>query len=227
MELNAKLVLEVLKKKGVMSLYHANTVQTACSFLREGRLLSRGSMEERGLTQTSQQTDAKDKEVGVWNDIFLDSVDIHERSKKRNNYGPVLFHLELDFLREDWLGPVWITKCNPQNWHEDAKDDWYFSSVEDLEKDYIKGKFDQMIVLRHVGGVLRLQPTLKEIVVDDPDLPRADKIDLYSQAVGALLASARASDIDNVKITRRVCSNVVKDQYGKMLDSTLLKFFAP
>lgn len=61
MELNASELLTVLKSKGVTELYHANTVQTSCTFLRCGHVMGRGVVEERGLPQTSQQTDDLDK----------------------------------------------------------------------------------------------------------------------------------------------------------------------
>lgn len=62
MELNARAVQSVLQQKGVDALYHANTVQTACTFLNQGHLLARGVVAAKGLPQTSQQSDKLDKE---------------------------------------------------------------------------------------------------------------------------------------------------------------------
>lgn len=95
MELEAKKVAEILKLRGVTSLYHANTVQTACTFLRNGRLMARGVVEERGLIQTPQASDESDRKFGIWYDIFVDAFDIHETLLRRNAYSPALFVLDL------------------------------------------------------------------------------------------------------------------------------------
>jgi hypothetical protein len=75
--LPADKVLLVLQKRGVQALYHVNTVRTAISFLKSGGLLSR----ERGekLGQTSQYTDDKDKQLGLWDKVFVDTLNIHTR----------------------------------------------------------------------------------------------------------------------------------------------------
>ncbi len=81
--------MKILRSKGVRSLHHVNTVRTACTFLRHARLLARGVVEDKGLLQTPQQTDEIDKKFGVWWDIFLDGVDIHNRVSGLCYYGPV------------------------------------------------------------------------------------------------------------------------------------------
>ena len=69
----------ILKEKKVKHLYHANTVATACTFLENGGLLSRGYVEDHDLFQTSQRSDEHDQHVDVFYDIFFDSVDVHKR----------------------------------------------------------------------------------------------------------------------------------------------------
>lgn len=91
MELAAKDILKVLTQKGIRNLHHANSVKTACSFLKSGKLLSRGNLIDLGLSQTNQYTDALDKEHGLWHDVFVDTVNIHDQARRRNLYGPVLF----------------------------------------------------------------------------------------------------------------------------------------
>lgn len=54
-------IKKILVDKEIKHLYHANTVMTACTFLENGGLLSRGYVEENGLRQTSQGSDSKDK----------------------------------------------------------------------------------------------------------------------------------------------------------------------
>lgn len=46
-------IKSILKEKEVKHLYHANTVATACTFLENGGLLSRGYVEDHDLFQTS------------------------------------------------------------------------------------------------------------------------------------------------------------------------------
>jgi hypothetical protein len=84
MELNATRVFEIFQAKGMTSLFHANSVITATQFLREGALLSRGTVAGRGMFQSAQSSDASDKEQSVWFDVFADSVDIHGRASQWN-----------------------------------------------------------------------------------------------------------------------------------------------
>jgi hypothetical protein len=46
--ISSRKVYEILKDADVDSLHHANSVLTACQFLREGALLSRGTFSRRG-----------------------------------------------------------------------------------------------------------------------------------------------------------------------------------
>lgn len=205
MELNSRTVFDVLKSKGIDTFHHANTVQTACVFLQHGRLLSRGTVDERGIEQTAQKSDDIDRKYGIWYDIFLDSVDIHERAKSRNFYGPVLFRFRLELLLEDWLPSIWITKKNPTDWKDgESHSDRYFQSVEEFDNTYRKGNFGSMFMLRHAGGVLRLQPHLMDVVVDDPAWEYGD-IDVYSQTVGALNASAWQGGLKDLIVIKRTC----------------------
>ena len=57
MELSARKVHEILRGKGVERLHHANSVITACQFLRRGALLSRGRAEQRGLSGLKWQVE--------------------------------------------------------------------------------------------------------------------------------------------------------------------------
>jgi hypothetical protein len=74
--------LKVLKDKGVIEFFHASTVRTSITFLKSGGLLSREQGEKDG--QTSQITDATDKVLGIWDKVFVDTLDIHERLNKRH-----------------------------------------------------------------------------------------------------------------------------------------------
>ena len=100
MEIPSKRVFEILKDKGVEHIHHANSVITTCQFLRNGALISRGSIDRYGMFQTAQKSDQLDKNYGIWFDIFTDSVDIHDRAKRANVYGPVLLELDLALIKD-------------------------------------------------------------------------------------------------------------------------------
>lgn len=85
MDLLSVRVHEALVAKGVENIHHANTVLTACQFLRVKALLSRETVESRGLKQTPQHSDKLDKRNSIWFDVFTDLVDIHERASTENH----------------------------------------------------------------------------------------------------------------------------------------------
>ncbi len=163
-------IKEILESKGVFSLYHANTVATACTFIRSGGLLSRGAVRDRGLFQTSQDTDASDQAFDVFYDIFFDSVDIHARSSNLNYYGPVTFVYSVDLLEKIPEGSVQITKSNPKYWTCDMQEDArYFISSDELACGFVRGDFQQHITLRHQAEPLSFD-CLEKVILDDPCL---------------------------------------------------------
>jgi hypothetical protein len=229
MELSARRILEVLREKEVNVLYHANTVRTACSFLQKGKLLSRGVLAEQDLPQTDQQTDDLDKSLGLWFDIFVDGVDIHNRASRRNLYGPVLFCMDLSILEQDWMASLWVTKNNPQHWTQETPfAERYYQSVEEFSENYAYGDFYKMFVLRHVGGVIRLNEYLNEIILDDSGRELGG-IRLYDQAVGALKSASIIGGMPDININRRTCQAYCSCQnnYNQMQPETLRKFFCP
>jgi hypothetical protein len=205
MELSSKKVYQILKSNGVEQVHHANSVVTSCQFLRTGALLSRGSVIRNGLLQTPQKSDSIDKKHGIWFDVFTDSVDIHERTNSINLYGPVLFILDIDLLEEVDSGKVWVTKLNPTKWNGKGNDKRWFTSTSDLAENFVKGRFDQMIVFRNCGGELQIRECLKQIILDDPQREtKPSKIDYYSMAYGALRLAMTEGKI-NVPIVKRKC----------------------
>ncbi|MGM0862145.1 MAG: hypothetical protein ACQEWH_15925 [Bacillota bacterium] len=122
MELNRLELHSFLVQEGIKYLYHANTVQTACTFIEQGGLLSRGLVEDKYLIQTPQQSDKDDKAFNVWYDIFLDNHDLHASFNRQNKYGPVLFKISIDILKDKSIPPIWITKDNPIFWKESQHD---------------------------------------------------------------------------------------------------------
>jgi hypothetical protein len=205
MELHPESVYEILKDKGVETLHHANSVITSCQFLRSGSLISRGTIQRNELYQTPQKSDSIDIEHGVWFDIFTDSVDIHARASQVNFYGPVLLVLDSEIIKDPYTGKVWVTKLNPMKWDGKPYEKRWFTSEEDLERNFKYGRFDQMIVFRHCGGELSFKDYLREIILDDPQLEVAEsQIDYYSMAFGALRLAMAEGGIE-AEISKREC----------------------
>jgi len=225
MDLPSSVVHNALAAVGATHIHHANTVLTACHFLRAKGLLSRGTVEHRGLPQTPQQSDGVDKKYGIWFDVFTDSVDIHARANSENHYGPVLFVLDLDLVAKAYTGRIWVTKLNPTKWRGTIDAERWFQSKADLEENLVYGTFDHMVVFRHRGGELPFGKFLTRLVLDDPEVETEDGLDLYSVAYGALRLAMTDAGLD-IPIERRACAAACrcKRHYRDNDDSTLERF---
>ena len=225
MDLPSSVVHKALVDEGATHIHHANTVLTACHFLRARSLLSRGSVEQRGSVQTAQQSDGLDKHYGIWFDVFTDSVDIHARANSENHYGPVLFVLDVDLIEKAYTGRVWVTKLNPTKWKGKTKEERWFQSKDDLAENFTYGTFDHMVVFRHRGGELPFGRFLAKIVLDDPRMQTDEGLDLYSVGYGALRSAITDAGLD-VPIERRVCAAhcACRRHYRQNEESTLERF---
>ena len=227
MDIPAKHVYEVLKDKGVDELYHANSIATACQFIRSRSLMSRGTVERLGVTQTPQTSDDIDKRHGIWFDVFMDSIDIHNRARRANVYGPVLFVMKTEIIKRTYTARSWVTKLNPTKWAGKSKRQRWFQDKKDLEDNFIVGQFDQMIVERHCGGELPFKRCLKKIVLDDPDRQTDDNVDIYSMAVGALRLAMDDSDLDfPIEMRQRLPGCECEEYWGED-EELLLQMFDP
>lgn len=222
MILNNKEVYDFLLSIGVNHLNHANTVQTACTFLESGGLLSRGAVESKGLKQTWQKSDVEDKKYNVWNDIFLDDVDIHIRRSGENFYGPVLFKYDIKVLLDEDTPQVAVTKSNPQFWNDgEEAESRYFSSIEELEESYSKGTFGQMITLRNSLEPLYFKDYLLEILVDNPD-QEFEGINLFDSAYSRIIKAADKSNVSHL-VEDRVC--FMCECYSSIKGTTIKRMF--
>lgn len=220
-------VYEALSQKGVTELHHANSIATACQFIRSRSLLSRGTVERLGVAQTPQESDKADRSYSIWFDVFLDSVDIHKRASRANVYGPVLLVFDINIIHKNSTGRIWVTKENPTKWAKKVDEDRWFQGKEDLATNFVRGRFDQMIVLRHCGGELPFGKHLKKIVLDDPKQQTNEDIDFYSMAVGALRFAMQDAGVD-VPIERRKCGDQCKcEEYWGDNNERLSKMFDP
>jgi hypothetical protein len=226
MNLEHALVIEKLKSANVEHLYHANTVRTTCTFLRSGKLLSRGQVEKQRLDQTYQKTDEDDKRLGLWNDLFFDAIDIHHELNRANHYGPILFEFSIDILAQYELFTLWVTKENPIHWNNETR---WFTANELGNYDFQKwGSFKNHIVIREMTqDGLSLVPYLNRIIIDDPcqSWSNRPESDVYTCAIGALLNSARTGGLleRDIKWERRIS----KQEYLGLNKETLERFFYP
>lgn len=160
-------IKEILLKKGVKYLYHANTVETSLSFLKNGGLLSRGFCEDMGFPQTRQYTDKTDKDYNIYNDIFFDSKEI-QCITGINYYGPVLFVYNIDVLDSVKEGNIRITKLNPIRWKKtDSDSKHYFNELNELRSDFAPEQFGQHITLLNQRAPLSFD-FLNKIIFSDP-----------------------------------------------------------
>src|SRR5688572_816090 len=168
--LDSKQVYEVLKAKGIVNFHHANTVKTSLTFIAARALLSRGYVESHKLDQTEQYTDKKDKELGIWDSVFLDGLDLHKKYVTRNKYGPILFHIDLDMLLHKEFSKVRVTRSNPDSWQSPAGN--LYENVADIEKEYLTGNKLKdgriMFLFGQPETTVSLQRFCKKIIVDDP-----------------------------------------------------------
>jgi len=225
MDLPSVRVHDALVAKGVENIHHANTVLTACQFLRVKALLSRGTVESRGLKQTPQHSDKLDKRNSIWFDVFTDLVDIHERASTENHYGPVLFVLDLSLIERAYTGRIWLTKLNPTKWKGKSRQERWFQSSEDLNDNFSYGTFNHMMVFRHCGGELPFRGFLKEIILDDPEMDTEEEADLFSAAYGALRLAMTDSGLD-IPIRKRECATGCrcKRNYRRDTEGTYERF---
>jgi len=200
-------VYEALLNSGCDTLYHANSVKTSLSLLELGGLASRGLVHDRRLPQTSQISDRKDQEYGIWYDSFLDTHDIHSVLRRRNFYGPVMFVMSSEILlRLPEGSTVQTTRCNPTKWDGLSNIQRYFLTKDELVKGLRVGHFDHMLTIRTPHGIVPFADTLEKIVLDEPRLPDPDVGPEYEAARDAILACAARSGI-RLTVERRVCDH--------------------
>ena len=203
-------VYKVLKQIGATHLHHANSVTTSCTFLEQRGLLSRGFVEDQGLKQTAQpSSDEIDKKYGIWDRIFLDHVDIHDRAGRKkgpNQYGPVLFVVDLDILLGLPPGSdVLATKRNPVHWYNNEPDgERWFQSTEELAKNIHFGDFDNMLVIQTPSGMLDFPKHGVRVFLDDPQRQLSSGENAYSYAESRLKTAAATGKIEAL-IERRKC----------------------
>jgi hypothetical protein len=224
-------VYQILRRINISYLHHANTVTTSCTFLEQGGLLSRGFVEDRGLTQTPQSSDRSDKEQNIWHSIFLDHVDIHQRTRRNrapNNYGPVLFRFSPEILLTLPQGSeVRVTKENPIYWGNKSEEERWFQTLEELAQNIRLGTFGQMIVINTPNGALPFPRREAHIILDDPRRELSSTVTHTYKYAEERLRTAAAKGRIGISIECRTCDPecVCLDKYARFSTKDMNRFF--
>jgi len=210
MKLNNCELFDFFVEKEILALYHANTVSTSITYFQAGGLLSRGAVTNLGLFQTPQSSDALDIALGVWDDIFIDSTDLHSFFNRENHYGPVLFELDRNLILDKNFD-IWITKNNPIYWNASTPlSDRYFSDVNELrEKWHTIQKQRMMITIRKNTSPI-LFNYVRRVIVDDPKrmiLMNGQNIPVFNMANSQIKNVITSGHTLSGKFIIRKCSN--------------------
>lgn len=221
----------VLQRIGATHLHHANSIITSSTFLEQGGLLSRSFVQRNKLAQTEQpMSDDIDKKYKIWDSIFLDHVDIHERGGKKkgpNHYGPALFIFELDVLLHLPRGTeIGVTKLNPIHWGRLDYSDRWFQSPEEVASVVRYGNFDNMLVIQIPTGKLLFRDKQVNILLDDPQQRLNSGSDAYTHAKGRLKAAGAIGGVSTM-VRKRTCQSgcICQKAYAKYPSDQLEDFF--
>ncbi len=205
MKLNNRELYDLLRDKGVSNFYHSNTVATAMTYIEQGGLLSRKCVETDDLYQTPQTSDKVDKQFDVFDDVFLDTTDLHKHFSRQNHYGPVLFQFSLEILLNDKF-EFWVTKDNPINWDEGfSSTDKYFKDVKELSKEW--GNYEiqkKMFTIKKSSGPI-LFDYLECIILDNPKILINGDVSLKKESRKALGEILKVNSNLEAKLVWRAC----------------------
>lgn len=210
--LNPKELYKFFVRNNFKYFFHANTVTTACTFIEQKGLLSRGCVESRGLIQTYQSSDEIDRQFNVWNDIFFDLFDLHGYFPRQNLYGPVCFVMDNRFLLDDQLPNICITKNNPIRWDDSmGVSDKYYCSIKEYTDEFESNKKrrilqQKMFTIHDTEKRIPFKKYLVKILLDNPRVKIRD-VHLHNEAKQKIVASLEKAGFDKHILETRVCSN--------------------
>jgi hypothetical protein len=170
--------------------------------------LSRGAVEESGLYQSEQSSDGLDKAFNVWNDVFIDTIDLHGYFPRQNLYGPILFEFTVDLvLNADY--EIWITKNNPINWSKTHSDEEkYFVDIEELSQKWDTIQRQRKMVTIRNNKTSILFDYLNKVIADDPRVKIKDgDIHLFKEAKDAIKKAVADKPRLNNKLIVRECTS--------------------
>lgn len=205
---NPEEIHNILSKKKVKYLYHANTLATSQTFIEQGAILSRGYVEKHGLYQTIQTSDMLDKKFDIWDDIFIDGIDIHAHHRKPNKYGPILFCLNTELLLT-LQHPLLITRFNPIYWPENSvtwKNRYLTGSAEFMDSylDWTNTSSRMAFTIKECDKDINLSSFLKEIIVDISSITISGK-DMGLFLKNELEQILKANGLEQIPVNLRHC----------------------
>lgn len=129
--INGQQLINLLSSLGKNSIFHANTVSTAISYIHTGGLKSRRFVTQNPerCFQTIQSSDSLDREFNIDNDIFFDVENIWQLGMICF-YGPVVFQYSTAVLSN--LENITISRCNPSNWANHPVEQRCYPCIEDV-----------------------------------------------------------------------------------------------
>lgn len=205
---------DFLVEGNITELFHANTLVTSCTYLSHRNIMSRKYVLDKKLKQTSQDSDGIDIEYGIWDHIFLDSVDISARSGYPNEYGPILFKISIEMLLDTNVSSVMVTRLNPTKWKGLTNDERYMTK-ENYKSVFNYGTFDHMITLQTQTGAIPLETYLMEVKIDGINLALTDPIlESFSYCRGALRYAMGDNGSYNFSFTKRLCGPSIVHGYN-------------
>jgi len=168
MRLDNKQLYNLLEEMKIPYLYHANSLKTFKTYVENSGIMSRGFVERMGLEQSPQSSDEVDKAIGVWDDIFLDTVDLHGYFPRQNVYGPIQMRFRNELVLDEKF-EFYVTKDNPIYWETSTKqEDRYFVSVEELKANWDKYQRQRkMFTIKNIDEPIIFN-YLQDIIIDDP-----------------------------------------------------------
>lgn len=201
-----------LEERGISTLFHANSVETSLSFFRVGSLLSRAECQRQSLHQSSQWTDASDQTHGIFDDIFLNFNDFHRLFGRVNQYGPILFEVNVADLKSHLANTsgasIHLTKSQPHKWVQTTRDeekwrqdltDLFIHPKDHSLRSYVNGWPD--VVLSGLGSPGLPLTILRRVVVDE----NPNNMHFFSQVKTAFESCLNGLGI-SLPIVSRSCS---------------------
>lgn len=227
MELEPEHIHNILKRKNVKYLYHADTVLTSQNFIKKDALISRENLEQSNSIFSVQKSDNIDKQYGINNFNYLDPADLSVEFGRPNLYGPVLFVFNVDIVLHPDFQPFKIYKTNPINWSpQTSEEQKYYQSENEFDSSFKQGNKLQngRSCLMSMGkdGEVSFAWGLEYIIIDDPGSSvsiNGEDYELKNVAAshlfegGAGLNSFLARN-PNVKVSPRI-SALLKHHYEK------------
>ena len=161
---------------------------------------------------TAQSSDDIDKVFNVWNDIFFDIVDLHGYFSCQNLYGPVCFKISNEFLLDENLPNICITKNNPIYWKQGmSNEEKYYLTVSEYASEFDENMGNRtiqakMFTIHDTSKRIPFKKYLVEIVLDNTEA-EVNGVPVFPVAKEALASAISEAGFDPNILKVRQCTN--------------------